>query len=469
MARRAWAAGAAFLLAGRAPSGRAAELAPSHAIVPVPASAGLPGPVARVTFHEQLERVLQKNCQTCHHAGGIAPFSLETYQDAYEHRVQMQIVTSERRMPPWKPDPACGAAFNGDPRLSDADIALFRNWLQRGAPEGDPARAPKALTFDDGWKLGTPDLQLGMSQPFQPDFTGGDVYRCFRLPTGLEEQRYLSGIEVAPGNRAMVHHVLLFADTTGASAALDGRDGQPGYPCFGGPGFDAVSPLGAWVPGYRPALLPDGIGIDLPMGSTLVMQVHYSARTGGVAPDRTQVALHFSRAPVQKRLLTLPLVNQTFRLPAGQADIPVTASFSAVPYDITLRAIAPHMHLLGRTMSVSVTPPGGRKICLVNIPDWDFRWQGFYGYANPLGIGALSRLDLLSTYDNSEANANNPNRPPKDVRWGENTTDEMCLCYLSFTLDAENLTGAADLPPTSLETFEPFWELRTARAPQGDR
>ncbi|MDL2716357.1 MAG: c-type cytochrome [Acidobacteriota bacterium] len=464
-------AAALFVAVASAPSGRAVELAAAHAIAPVPATAGLPGPVSRVTFHEQVERVLQKNCQTCHHEGGIAPFPLVSYADAYEHRVKMQIVTGNRTMPPWKPDSQCGAALQGNPRLSDGDVAVFLEWLRHGSPEGDATRAPAPLAFDDGWKLGAPDLQLGMTQPFQPDFATGDVYRCFRLPTGLNGQRYLSGIEVAPGNRSMVHHVLLFADTTGATAALDGKDGQPGYPCFGGPGFNAVSPLGAWVPGYRPALLSDGIGIDLPKNATLVMQVHYSARTGGVAPDQTHVALHFAKGPVQKRLLTLPLVNQTFRLPAGQANIPVSASFAAIPYDVTLRNIAPHMHLLGRTMSVTLTPPGGTAACLVNVPDWDFRWQGFYAFVTPVKVSPFSRMDVQASYDNSADNSNNPNKPPKDVTWGENTSDEMCLCYVSFTIDSENLTGAAGLAPTSLETFEPFWEMRTAAAaaPSRDR
>jgi cytochrome c5 len=463
----------AFLLFGTATilvwaQGQAAAQAPSHVPLQPGAPASAPAPVARVTFHEQIERVLQKSCQTCHHDGGIAPFALVTYGDAYTQRVKMQIVTSDRTMPPWKPESACGAAFEGDPRLSDADRNLFLEWLRFGAPEGDRARAPAPLAFEDGWKLSAPDLELGMSRSFVPDFANGDVYRCFRLPTGLDGQRYLSAVEVAPGNRTMVHHVLLFADTTGATAALDGQDGQPGYPCFGGPGFSAVSPLGAWVPGLRPAALPDGIGIDLPNGSTVVMQIHYSARTGGVAPDRTRVGLHFSTAPVQKRLLTLPLLNRTFLLPAGQANIAVNASFAAIPYAVTLRSIAPHMHLLGRTMSVTVTPLGGAAQCLVNVRGWDFRWQGFYSYIDPVKAPPFSRLDVAATYDNSADNPNNPNVPPKDVRWGENTTDEMCLCYLSFTLDNENLTGAAGLSPTRLDSFEPFWELEP-RAVARDR
>lgn len=436
----------------------AAPLA-SHA--PIASAPSSPRP--HVTFSDQVVRLLQAHCQGCHHDGGIAPFPLVTYDDAYEHRLQIQSQTTARKMPPWKAEASC-SSFEGDPTLSDADVRTFDLWAQAGAPEGSRALLPPPLAFDDGWELGAPDLELALPRPFLPDFSKGDVYRCFRLETGLSSQRYLSAVEVMPGNRTMVHHVLLFADTTNASAALDGKDGQPGYPCFGGPGFNAVSPLGAWVPGFRNSFLPDGIGIDLPAGAPVVIQVHYSARTGSVAPDLTRTGLHFSRTPVQKRLLTLPLVNQAFLLPAGQSGIPVTASYGPTPAAITLRRIAPHMHLLGKTMSVSTAPPAGAPQCLVNVADWDFHWQGFYAYRSPVKIPLFSTISLLATYDNSPANPDNPNVPPKDVRWGDATSDEMCLCYLSFTLDAENLTGAAGLAPTDLSTFDPFWERAWAEA-----
>lgn len=464
----AWVA-AAMCAAGAALAGPSADRQPlaSHAPVkPGPATPVRP----HVTFSNEIVRLLQVNCQGCHHDGGIAPFPLVTYEDAFAHRAQIQIVTTTRRMPPFKADASC-ATFEGDPRLTDADVRAFDWWVLSGAPEGDRSLLPAPLRFDDGWTLGTPDVQLEMPQPFLPDFAAGDVYRCFRLPTGLDAQRYLSAVEVTPGNRTMVHHVLLFADSYDASSSLDGKDGQPGYPCFGGPGFSAVSPLGAWVPGFRNSFLPDGIGIDLPKGAPVVMQVHYSARTGGVAPDRTRVGLHFTRVPVQKRLLTLPLVNQTFRLPAGQSPIPVTASYGPVPYAITLWRIAPHMHLLGRSMSVSVVPPAsGPAQCLARVPDWDFRWQGFYAYKTPLKVPMFGTLALEATYDNSADNPNNPNVPPKDVRWGEATSDEMCLCYLSFTLDAENLTGASGLPATAPSSFDAFWERAwTAARPAAER
>jgi mono/diheme cytochrome c family protein len=426
--------------------------APSH----VAPAAGLAGPLARVTFGNQVVRLFQKSCQSCHHDGGIAPFPLVTYPDAFDHRAQIQIVTSSRRMPPWKPDGAC-SSFEGNPSLSEAELRTIDRWVAAGAPEGDPRDLPPPLAFENGWAVGTPDVILSMAQPFLPDFGRGDVYRCFVLPPGVAGQRYLRAAEVSPGNRAMVHHVLLFADTNNASAGKDGADGQPGYPCFGGPGFDAISPLGGWVPGIRPAVLPDGIGIDLPAGAPIVMQVHYSARTGGVAPDVTRVGLYFTRGAVQKRLLTLPLLTRSFRLPAGQTNIPVTASFTNVFLPVHVLGIAPHMHLLGRTMTVEATT-GGEKVCMVNVPDWDFRWQGSYTYTAGVPLPFGSRLDLTATYDNSAGNPNNPNIPPKDVSWGENTSDEMCVCYVMFTLDYENLSGARGLAATTRETFVPFWE-----------
>src|SRR5262249_29126158 len=181
-------------------------------------------PRPTVTFSNEVVRLLQTHCQSCHHDGGIAPFALVSYADAASHRTQIEIMVSSRRMPPFKASASCGG-FAGDPRLSDEDVRTFVFWSQAGGPEGNRALLPAPRTFDDGWALGAPDVELAMSQPFLPDFAKGDVYRCFRLATPLTAQRYLSAVEVVPGNRTMVHHVLLFADTDNASAALDGKDG----------------------------------------------------------------------------------------------------------------------------------------------------------------------------------------------------------------------------------------------------
>ena len=408
---------------------------------------------SKVTFNREVVRILQNNCQKCHHEGDIAPFPLMTYQDAYGHRYQILTQTSSRRMPPWHVSSAC-AAYEDDPSLTRSDIKTFSDWVAQGALEGDPADLPAPLTFSPGWKLGDPDQVLTMPQAFTPDFSKGDVYRCFVLPTGITEDRYVSAVEIAPGSRALVHHVLLFVDTGTTAADLDAKDPGPGYTCFGGPGFTPLYNLGGWAPGNTPRLLPDGIGMPLPKNSTIVMQVHYSSRSGVDEPDQTALALHFSKTPVQKRLLTVPVINTSFTIPAGNPDYEVKASVPFVPFAAHVLEVTPHMHLLGQKMNVTATLPGGQQICLVDVPDWDFHWQGTYFYKSPIAIPVGTRVDLSARYDNSSDNPNNPNSPPKDVSWGENTTDEMCIAFLGFTLDDENLTGAAGLP-APLSAFSP--------------
>lgn len=412
---------------------------------------------ARVTFNKQVVRLLQDNCQKCHHEGDIAPFPLVSYKDAYEHRIQIVTQTSGRIMPPWHVDSAC-AAYEDDPTLTDEQIRTFSKWVEAGAPEGDPADLPDTLTFSSNWKLGEPDRVLTMAEPMTPDFSKGDIYRCFVLPTGLTEDRFVSSVEIAPGSRAMVHHILLFVDTTTAAEQLDAKDPGPGYTCFGGPGFTAVYNLGGWVPGNAPRPLPDGIGMPLPANSRIVMQVHYSARSGVVEPDRTTLALHFSKTPVKKRLLSTPVINTKFTIPPGASAYEVKAAIPFIPFAAHLLQITPHMHLLGKSMQVTATTLSGQQICLVDVPDWDFHWQGTYTYKTPVPIPLLTRVDLSAFYDNSADNPDNPNSPPRAVSWGENTTDEMCIAFLGFTLDDENLTGAAGQAATTLSTFPPFWE-----------
>lgn len=410
-----------------------------------------------VTFNKQVVRILQANCQKCHHAGGIAPFALTTYRDAYDHRAQIAVQTSSRTMPPWHVSSSC-AAYQDDPSLAEADIRTLSAWVGAGAPEGNAGDLPVPLTFPDGWSLGAPDAVFTMPEPMTPDFARGDVYRCFVLPTGLTQDRYVSAVEVAPGSAKMVHHVILFVDTTGASEELDRQDPGPGYSCFGGPGFTLASTLGGWAPGNTPKMLPDGIAMPLSKGARIVMQVHYSALSGVREPDRSSVALYYARQPVRKRLLIAPVINTTFVIPAGAADQEVTASISFVPADVHLYAITPHMHLLGRRMSVTATLPDGRKQCLGEVPDWNFHWQRSYSFQTPIALPFGSRVDLSAHYDNSTANPQNPVNPPRTVGWGENTTDEMCIAFLSLTLDVENLMAPAGIA-SAAESVPHFWEV----------
>jgi hypothetical protein len=413
------------------------------------------------TFSKEVSRIFQASCQKCHRDGGIGPYPLVTYADAFSHKNDLLVSTTERRMPPWHVNSSCNA-FEGDPSLSSADIATLSRWVLSGAPEGDPKDLPPPATFPATWSLGDPDLVLSMPESFKPNFNEGDVYRCFVLPANLTEDRFARAVEIVPGARRMVHHVILYIDTSGQAKKLDDADPGPGYTCFGGPGFNvnALAPsLGGWAPGNQPRFLPDGLGMSLPKGASVVMQVHYSAHNGIGVADQSSVGIYFTRAPVQKRVLIAPVINQNFLIPAGASDYEVKASIPFLPFDAHLIGVTPHMHLLGRTMQISAVLPDNQAVCLAEVPDWDFNWQNTYTYKSAIAAPFGTGLSVSAHYDNSSGNFRNPNIPPKAVGWGENTTDEMCIGFVSFTLDSENLAPSRAVSPeraAELSSVEPF-------------
>jgi hypothetical protein len=389
------------------------------------------------TFSNEVVRIFQQNCQSCHHEGDIAPFSLVTYADAKPYATLIKFMTQSRQMPPWKPVDGCGD-FADERRLSDAEIETLAKWVDAGAPEGNPSQLPPPRDFGSGWLLGQPDMVLQNSEPYTPP-AGKDTYRCFTIPTNLVSNAYVRAVDTHPGDRTTVHHVLTFIDTTGASVALDEADPGPGYTCFGGPGFSTNGTLGGWAPGQRPLEMPDDVGFSLPANSRLVMQVHYHphhVHEGGPMPDQTQFGIYYSPTQPSREMIIVPLINSTFTIPPNNASYRVDAQLPiAIPFPLHLWLVAPHMHLLGRKMTVQMTTPDGQSHCLVDIQDWDFNWQGAYRYAEPIAVPAGTRVSMTAYYDNSSANPRNPNDPPKPVSWGEETTDEMCLAFLGVTID----------------------------------
>jgi uncharacterized protein (TIGR03437 family) len=391
------------------------------------------------TFSKEVVRVFQKNCQTCHHPGDIAPFSLMTYKEArpWAQAIREQVIL--RKMPPWKPVAGCGD-FKDARGLSNEEIQTIVAWVDAGAPEGNPADLPAPLQFPDGWPLGAPDLVLTPESDYTPP-TQGDMYRCFSLPvTDLRGDRWISTLSVKPGNPKIVHHVIAYPDPTGISAQLDASDPEPGYTCFGGPGFKTSDFLGGWAPGSRGYFAPESTGIKLAKNSRVVIQVHYHP-TGERETDRTPIGLYFAKSPVHKQLQALPLFNDSFAIPPGAKNYEVTASYSIPPFiSAQMWVVTPHMHLLGKKIKVELTRPGtSQPDCLVNIEDWNFNWQGTYLYKNPIELASGSSLKLTSIFDNSTDNPLNPNNPPQTVRWGEQTTDEMSLAFIGFTLNGVSL------------------------------
>ncbi|MFN0085740.1 MAG: hypothetical protein ACKVX9_10155 [Blastocatellia bacterium] len=391
---------------------------------------------AAPTYNKEVVRILQKSCQTCHHPGDIAPFSMMTYRETrpWAASIREQVIT--KKMPPWKPLAGCGD-FRDARGLAQEEINTLVAWVDGGAPEGNASDLPPMLEFPDGWSLGAPDLVIAPETEYTPP-TQGDMYRCFTVPAGnLRGDRWIGALTVKPGNARIVHHVIAYGDPTGESVALDAKDPEPGYRCFGGPGISTTQMLGGWAPGSRGYFAPDGTGIKLNNNSRVVVQVHYHP-TGEKETDRTLVGLYFSKKPVERELQVLPLVNTGFTIPAGAKNYDVTASFT-VPALLSAKiwAITPHMHLLGKKIKVELTRANVvTPECLVDIPQWDFNWQGTYLYNKPVELTPNSRLRLTCNYDNSTDNPFNPNNPPKAVRWGEETTDEMALAFIGFTLDA---------------------------------
>jgi len=398
------------------------------------------------TFDKDIAPIVFKNCAVCHRPGEVAPFSLLTYHDVSKRAKQIARATDEKIMPPWKAEPGFGE-FANDRHLTTQEIAIFQQWASAGEPEGDAADLPATPKFQEGWMLGKPDVVLEPDEDYTLAAEGGDLYRCFVIPTKLTEDHYIAALEVRPGNRKVVHHVIVHFDTTGQARELDAKDPGPGYTSFGGVGFKSEGVIGGWAPGNFPSFLPEGIGRFLPKNADLVVQVHYH-RSGKVETDRTKVALYFAKGPVDKRLRSFPLAKLALRIPAGDSNYVVHASLP-VKFNVTAYRVTPHMHLLGREMKVTATLPDGTIIPLVHVQNWDFNWQTTYELKTPLHLPAGSRVDLEARYDNSSGNPLNPNNPPRFVTWGEQTTDEMCVAFLNFTLDREHLARGAMLRKTS--------------------
>jgi mono/diheme cytochrome c family protein len=398
---------------------------------------------AEVTYAREVSRILESRCASCHRPGDIGPMSLLTYDDAVAYSPDIERVVKDGIMPPWKPSDSHGV-FKGAFALKPEEKADLLSWVAAGTPFGNEADLPEKREQPSGWLLGEPDLVVRMPQPYTPA-RGKDVYRCFVLPTGLDADKFVSAIDIDPGNRRIVHHVIVYLDSSGEAEKLDARDEEPGYDCYGGPGFDIGGSniqslllngytLGGWAPGARADRLPQGIGMKLGKAARIVLQVHYY--TGGrTGEDQTAVGLYFNQERVEKQLYYIPVVNTRLNIPAGNANYTVSAEFPVFP-GLEMRVINafPHMHMIGKRIELERQASGVRTRMML-IDQWDFNWQGAYTYVEPIRMPAFSQVNLRCTYDNSANNPRNPNNPLKNVRWGEGTEDEMCLAFLGVVFE----------------------------------
>lgn len=388
------------------------------------------------TWSDDIACIVNSHCSPCHREDGPGHFDLITYADAYYWRNEMQAATSSRFMPPWPPDQDYRPMAH-ERTLTQAEIDLIAQWVQAGAPEGDPANAPPPPVFNNALQIPEPDLTAIMDEFVIPS-SSNDQYRCFVLDVENPTDRFITGMEVIPGNTSMVHHVLVFQDTTGEARLLDDQDITPGYASFGGIGVDDAKLIGAWVPGEQAFFTPQGMGIKLFADADIVIQVHYPASSVSEV-DSTRINLQMSDSQYLRSLSIDPVLEHFWTLTDGPLVIPPNEvrtfhSEFEVPFPSTIVSIAPHAHLVCTSMKSFAVLPSGDTIPLIDIPQWDFRWQGHYSFRNPIHLPTGTMLHGEATYDNTEDNPFNPNTPPAWVTWGEATTDEMMLFYFAWVI-----------------------------------
>lgn len=393
------------------------------------------------TWSSDIAQIMYSNCTICHRSGGLAPFSLMDYSDAYSHRFNVADKATTREMPPWPPD-ANYVRLAHERLLSATDIQKINNWVAGGAPIGDTTQAPAKPVYPTGSTLGTVNLSLTIPTFTVPANQNGDLYQCFTIPSGLLQNKSITAMEIVPGNGSIVHHVLVYQDTTGTCAQLDSNAAGPGYTNFGGVGSNKAILVGGWVPGMQPYRLPQGLGIKLYANTDIVLQIHYPAGSAGQS-DSTKVNFQLTTNPVRQVFIdpalnhipapTGSLVNGPLYIPANQVKT-FESHYKLPNANVSILTVGPHSHLISKSWLCYAVTPTTDTIPLIRINDWDFHWQGFYQFRNVLKLPANSDLYGFCTYDNTSNNEDNPNNPPQAVSLGEATTDEMMLVYFSYML-----------------------------------
>ncbi|BBM83725.1 redoxin domain-containing protein [Candidatus Uabimicrobium amorphum] len=392
------------------------------------------GELEEVTYTRNIEPILRANCIECHQPQGIAPFSLTTYKDTKRRARMVSYVTRNRIMPPWRAKAGHGN-FRDEHILGDRQIAMLKKWAKSGRKKGAPQDAmPEVKTTAQKWRLGKPDKVITMPQEFSVPAEGEDIYRYFVIPNVFQEDQIITGLDFRPGDPQVVHHVIYYADYSGKARKADDNDPKPGFSVFGTGGFmeanNEAYPLGGWAPGGAPYTLPPGYGIYLPKGQDIVLEIHYHL-TGKATTDKSSLAVYFAKKPVDKFVDGIMMGTQNVDIPANKSDYWRHVSME-VPADMQLLDISPHMHYIGKEAKAVVTFPDGKKQSLLYVDDWDIRWQSNYVFREPVKIPAGSRIDTWFRYDNSADNAANPHSPPKNIKWGWQSNDEMCEMYFTI-------------------------------------
>jgi hypothetical protein len=407
------------------------------------------------TFSKDVAPILYNNCTSCHRAGEIGPMPLVTYQDARPWARSIAQRVAAGTMPPWHADPSHGE-FANDRRLSEADKNTILEWVRGGAPEGDSSALPPLPTFTDGWQI-RPDAVFAMQEDYPVPASGTIEYKYFEVPTNFTEDKYISAYEVRPGDRGVVHHVIVFARekerpksagpaprrerTFTLAPNMEPPDDKEGEEAKRAPKNDRPAPrnggagsyIASFAPGQAVRIFAEGSAIRIPAGATLVFQMHYTA-TGKAATDRSRIGFVFAKEKPRQEVTIATLQNGNFTLPAHTPNIKVDAEMT-LNRDVAILSMLPHTHVRGKRWEYLAIYPDGRTETILSVPTYDFNWQTDYVFKQPLKLPKGTKIRSTAWYDNSAANRSNPD-PSIDVHWGDQTWEEMQFTAISLTLDS---------------------------------
>jgi Tfp pilus assembly protein PilF len=404
-------------------------------------------PVSRITFNRDLAPIVFHTCAQCHRPGEAGPFSLLTYEDVKSHARQIVSVTQRRFMPPWLPAPS-DFAFTDQLRLTDQQIAAFREWYETGEAEGDARDLPPHPKFTEGWQLGQPDLILKAAKPHVLAATAGasaldggfadsngkrpDEYWNFVFRSPVAQTRWVKAVEIRPGNKRLVHHANLLVDR---SESVRRQETEPGEGFTGmelqieSETFDPDGHFLFWKPGTIAKAEPRTMALRIDPGNDLVLNTHLQP-SGKLEQIQPSVGLYFTDQPPTEFPVLLQLqCDKQLDIPAGNKNFEVHDEFT-LPVDVELLAIYPHAHYLGKDLLAVARMRNGDEKTLIHIPHWDLNWQAVYRYASPVHLERGTTIVMRYVYDNSSDNSANPNDPPIRVVAGNRASDEMAHLWL---------------------------------------
>lgn len=402
------------------------------------------GTPAPLTYHGQIKLLLGRHCVTCHKAGGLAPFPMESYEAFAKIKTAALHALKAQTMPPWPADAQC-REIKHDLTLPKQDRDTLIRWLSQGAPKGIATSHQENPPQKE-----LPHVDHTITLPHYQPQKQPDDYRCFLIPWQRQKGSYLRGFQIAPGNPAITHHMAMFLARPKDDKArkeyeeLDASSPGPGYTCFGGPGGRSTL-LASWAPGTRIQQYPQGTGLYIPKDAIIIVQMHYSTAFSAAAAKPTTIQLMLADQVDHPATFT-GFTNPTWyhqpmsmKIPAGRASVTHTyqAPFAGgVGKQVTLYGVLPHLHLRGRRIKLTLIRQGGTKTCVNDVPRWDFNWQFMYFLKQPLRLQPGDQLRLECTWDNSASNQpllQGKQATPKDLGWGEGTDEEMCVVSLYAT------------------------------------